>query len=108
MLEDEGELLYRALIDKALQEGDTKALLHCIDRLAPPRRDRAVEFDLPEIVTVGDLAKASLAVLTACAQGTMSPSEAGAIMGLVRAHAETLERAEIEARLTALEGKVGK
>ncbi len=69
----------------------------------PPRRDRALTFELPKIASVNDLALASSAILEACATGTLSPGEAAEVMSLIAAHVRMLEMTEIEARLVALE-----
>ena len=47
--------------------------------------------------------KASSAVISACAAGELSPHEATAIMGLISTHVRTIEVAELEARLSAVE-----
>jgi hypothetical protein len=102
LLDGEAEVLTRKAVDKALA-GDPIALRLCLERILPPRRDRPVEFDLPHIATAADAVKASSAILAACAAGDLSPSEAAVIMGLTKTHVQTLETAEIEARVTALE-----
>src|SRR5450432_3287649 len=50
LLEGEGEALTRKAIDLA-KAGDMQALRLCMDRLAPPRKDSPVAFDLPEMKT---------------------------------------------------------
>ena len=79
------------------------ALRLCFDRILPARRDRPVGFAMPKIETAADAAKASSAVLAACAAGDLLPSEAAEVMDLVATHIRTLELTEIEARLTAVE-----
>jgi hypothetical protein len=69
----------------------------------PTRRDRAVEFELPKMETAADAVTGSSAVLAACAGGDLSPSEASDIIALISTHVRTIEVAELEARLTALE-----
>jgi len=71
----------------------------------PPRRERTVEFDLPKIESAADARKASSAVMTACSAGELSPREASEIMGLIRSHVGTIEVAELEARVDAVENK---
>ncbi len=66
-------------------------------------RDRAVELELPRIETAADAVTASSAVLAACAGGDVSPRDASDIMALISTHVRTIEVAELEARLTALE-----
>jgi hypothetical protein len=67
------------------------------------RRERTIEFELPKIESAADARKASSAVIAACAAGELSPHEATEIMGLISTHVRTIEVAEIEARLTAVE-----
>jgi hypothetical protein len=103
LLDGEANAITRKLIDKAI-EGDTTALRLCLERLLPPRRGRPVAFELPpNIETAADAVRASSAVLTACAAGNLSPSEATEIMSMISSHIRLLETTEIEARLTALE-----
>ena len=102
LLDGEAEVITRKLIEKA-KEGDTTALRLCLERLLPARRDRRVEFGLPKIETAADALKASSSVLQACAQGTLSPSEASEVMELISKHSRIVELTEIEANLSALE-----
>lgn len=102
LLDDEAENITRKLIDKAL-EGDTTALRMCLDRLVAPRRERRVTFELPKIETAADAAKASATVLTECATGNLSTSEAAEIMALISSHVRVLEVTELEARIAKLE-----
>jgi hypothetical protein len=89
LLEGDAEAILRKLLEKA-KEGDPTALRLCADRLLPARRDRPVVFDLDEIKNPDDIAKASGSVLAACAEGTLSPDEAGKIMNLIAAHQKNM------------------
>ena len=102
LLDGEAEAITRKAIEKA-KEGDRTALRLCVERFLPARRERSVEFELPAIKTAADALAASAAVLAACADGTLSPSEATEVMALVTSHTRTLEHADFEARLSALE-----
>jgi hypothetical protein len=84
-------------------EGDTTALRLCLERIAPPRKDVAVTFDLPRMEAASDAAKAAGAVLGAVSNGELTPTEAAHIMALVETYRRTLETTEIEARIAALE-----
>ena len=97
----EAEALTRNIIERALH-GDAVALRICLDRLLPRRRDRRVQFELPELAA-GDVVEASRAVLAACAAGALSPREATDVMSLVATHVRALEVSELRARRTALE-----
>ena len=103
LLEGEGEALTRKAIEMALG-GDGAALRLCLERLAPPRKDAPVQFTLPHMATARDAAQAAGAVLTAVAEGDLTPKEAVQIMSLIDAFRRLLEVSELEARIAALEG----
>ena len=82
LLDGEAEALTRKAIELALA-GDPVALRLCMERLVPPRKDRAIRLDLPSIQTDDDLAGAVAAVLSAVADGVITPSEAGEVVALI-------------------------
>jgi hypothetical protein len=102
LLEGDADAIMRKLIEKA-KNGDPTAMRLCLDRMLPPRRDRPIAFNFPEIKGPDDAVKASSAVLAACAEGTLSPDEATKVMNLITSHASMLELTELEARLAAPE-----
>lgn len=102
LLEGEAEALTRKAIDLALA-GDGPALRMCLDRLAPPRKDAPVTFDLPPIKSVADAVEASSTLLAAVAGGDVTPDEGGRIMSLLTSHKVLVETGEFERRLEALE-----
>ncbi|HMO70439.1 MAG TPA: hypothetical protein PKC84_02125 [Paracoccaceae bacterium] len=102
LLDGQAEALTRKAVDMALA-GDGAALRLCIDRIAPPRRDAPVEFDLPPMQSAADAAQAAGAVLDAVAAGDLTPTEGAQIMGLVETYRRTLETCDLEARVAALE-----
>lgn len=102
LLEGQHEALTQAAIDKAL-EGDTTALRLCLDRLAPPRKDAPISFEMPPVRSVADAVEASAAVLAAVAAGDVTPDEGGRVMALLTAHRAITETGDLEARIAALE-----
>ena len=104
LLEGEGEALTRKAIDMALA-GDTVALRLCLERLAPPRKDAPVRFELPPMDGAENAAAAMGAILASVARGDLTPSEATSLAGLLDVYRKTLEATELEARLKALEEK---
>lgn len=102
LLEGEADKLTRKAIELAL-EGDTVALRLCLERIHPPRKDAPVPFDLPDMTGAASAALAMGAVLGGVAKGDLTPSEAGALAGLVEGYRKALETTELEERLTALE-----
>ena len=102
LLEGQAEALTQKAITLAL-EGDGPALRLCLDRLAPVRKDRHVQFDLPAIETTADLPKATQALLAAVASGDLTPSEAADIGKAVDAHVRAIEATDLHVRLARLE-----
>ena len=104
LLEGEADALARKVIELA-KDGDGPALRMCLDRLAPPRKDAPVCFDLPPIKSVADAVEASSALLSAVAAGDVTPDEGSRIMSLLTSHKVLVETGEFERRLEALEAK---
>jgi hypothetical protein len=103
LLEGEADALTRKAIEMA-KGGDMQALRLCMDRLAPPRKDRSVTFELPPIDTLEDLPNATRALMAAVATGELTPSEAAELGKLVDAHVKAIEVTDLSRRLDALEG----
>ena len=104
LLHGQSEALTQKAVDMAL-EGDTTALRLCLERVAPPRKDVPVSFDLPTMQSAEDAVLGAQAVLTAVSQGTLTPLEATSVMNLVESYRRTLEVTELERRITQLEAK---
>jgi len=102
LLDGEAEAITRKAIEMA-KGGDTVALRLCLDRIAPPRRDRPIPFALPPIETASDLTKATAALIAAVASGDLTPSEAAELGKLVDAHVRAIEVTDIHERLARLE-----
>jgi hypothetical protein len=96
----------KELIEKAIamaKGGDGPALRLCIDRLAPPRKDRPVWSELPKMNESRDAVKASAAIVEAVASGDLTPSEAAELSKVVDGYARSLQTVEFEQRLSILE-----
>lgn len=81
LLDGEAEQLTRKAIELALA-GDTIALKLCLERILPPRKDRAVMFSLPGLKNA-DRASSITAILEAVSQGSITPSEAEMVVKLL-------------------------
>ncbi len=104
LLDGEGEEITRKAIELA-KGGDMAAIRICLDRLAPPRKDRHIEFTLPKMEKASDAAEASAAIVEAVALGELTPSEAGELMKIVESYARSLQVSDFEARLERLESE---
>ena len=107
LLEGEGEALTRKAIELA-KAGDMQALRLCMDRLAPPRKDSPVAFDLPEIKTLNDAVPAMGALVKAVGRGELTPAEAAELTKMVQAFAKIIETVELEDRVRKLEEAIHK
>jgi hypothetical protein len=103
LLDGEAENLTRKAMELALG-GDITALRLCLDRLCPPRKDRPISMEMPEIKGAKDILLASGVVVAAVASGEITPTEGQALAGVIEAHRRAIETEEIDKRLTALEG----
>src|SRR5262249_7240003 len=93
LLKDNGKELIEQAIEMA-KDGDGPALRLCIERLAPPRKDRPVWFDLPEMKEAKDAVHASAAIVAAVGAGDLTPSEAAELSKVVDSYARTLQAVE--------------
>jgi len=102
LLDGEAEEITRKAIELA-KKGDLAAIRLCLDRIAPPRKDRPVPFALPALVKAEDAANGFAAIVAAVASGQLTPSEAGELSKVVDTYARALLATDLEARVTALE-----
>lgn len=104
LLTGEAEAISRKAVDLALA-GDVQALRLVLERLIPPARERALSVELPALKSATDLPAAVSRILGAVAEGEITPTEGERLAGLLGAWRESLEFAELEARIAALEGR---
>ena len=104
LLDGEAEALTRKAVELALA-GNVYALRLCLERLLPPKKERAVSVKLPAIEKVEDLPKLTEALIAAVASGELLPGEAAGLSSLAANHAKALELTEIEKRISTLEKK---
>ena len=71
LLEGQAEALTQTAISKAL-DGDSIALRLCMDRIAPPMKDKPVVFPLPHMQDAMDASQAAGSVLSAVSDGTLT------------------------------------
>ena len=102
LLGSQTDALTQKAVDLALG-GDTTALRLCMERIAPPRKDSPVQFDLPPMKSANDAVEAAQAILQAVSDGEITPMEGAAVMALVETYRRTLETTELEQRIKELE-----
>ena len=104
LLDGEATAITRTAIDKALS-GDPIALRLVMERVAPVRRGRPVNFELPAIDKAADLAKALGGILQATASGALTPEEAATIASVLETKRRAIETGDPEQRLEQLESR---
>ena len=107
LLDGEAEALTRKAIEKA-KEGDIAALKLCLERIVPPRKERALSIALPRIEKTGDTAKILAAVLDAVACGDLTPGEGQVLASMAETYRRAIETADLDRRVEALEMERGK
>jgi hypothetical protein len=106
MMEGHGEALIKQCQVLAMQ-GDPTALKLCIDRLVAPCKSSSSRFRLPPLRTVNDLVQALPRIMQEVARGRLSAQEGEAIASMLDSQRRALETEEFEARLKAMEQKMG-
>lgn len=106
LLDGQVKQLTQKAVDMALA-GDVLAMRICMDRIAPPRKDRHVIFDMPRIEGAHDHPAALASIMTAVAGGALTPAEGQALAAMLAEHRKAIETADIESRLAALEANHG-
>ena len=106
LMQDDVENVVAAVVDAA-RKGDMMAARIILDRVAPARRDSPVPFNLPKIESAASAAVAGAAILSAVAEGSLTPNEGGEISKLIEGFVRTLGASEFETRLRALEAAAG-
>jgi hypothetical protein len=102
LLDGQANALTQKAIDLALA-GDMAALRLCLDRILPPRKDRPLTFEFPEITNAAEAAKTMAAILAAVASGEITPIEASEIGKLVDSYVRAVEATELAERIERLE-----
>jgi hypothetical protein len=105
LMQDDAENIVNAVLT-APRAGDMTAARIVLDRIAPARRDNPVTFALPKIKRPADAVAASAAILSAVADGGLTPGEALEVSKLIEGFVKTIEVAELEQRLNELEERM--
>ena len=89
----------------AARAGDMAAAWIVLDRICPIRKGRPLRFNLPEAKTADDVAAALASVVSAMADGELTPDEAQMVAGVLEVRRKAIETVELENRLAVLEAR---
>ena len=102
LLDGKAETLIEKVVERAMA-GDVACLRICLERLVPRKKDAPIEIDLPEIGAIADLPKLFAALMANLRQGEITSSCATTLIDLAEGLRKSLEVAELEQRISALE-----
>jgi Family of unknown function (DUF5681) len=102
LIDGQSEELIQRAVAMALG-GDSSVMRALLDRLVPPRRERPVSIQLPEIKTSKDLIAASSTLMQSVAEGELVASEAAALGALLGNIASAIATADLSDRIAKLE-----
>jgi len=103
LIEDEGEKITRKAVELALN-GDLQALKLCMERLAPPAKERPIEaFNLPQLKDQRSVLEALDTIANKLSQGELLPAEATSICKVLEQYRKHFETTELTERLETLE-----
>jgi hypothetical protein len=85
------------------KEGDHVAMKLCMERIYPPRRERRLKLELPDIQTAGDVHAGLQVVWRGVGQGIITTGEAKDLTDVLEFGRKSVETLQLERRLTAVE-----
>jgi hypothetical protein len=74
LLDGEAETITNKAIELA-KEGNLMAIRICLDRIAPPRKDRHIELASPKMESASDAVSAGATIIEALGQRGIDPND---------------------------------
>jgi hypothetical protein len=84
-------------------QGDSTGMRLAMERILPARRSAPLQFKLPKMKSLSDIPKGAHAILTAVAEGQLTPDDGDRVMALLERYGRILETTGILPRLEVLE-----
>jgi hypothetical protein len=100
----------KAITEKCIElakSGDSVALRLCMERLVPPRKERAVCFEMPPLEKAADCIPVMAAIMRGVAEGDLTPAEAAALSKILDSYTRAVELADLAERIAKLEQQNG-
>jgi hypothetical protein len=107
LLEKDIEDIAKA-VSTAAKAGDMAAAKLVLDRLAPARRGRPVQFEAPASIDAQSLRDAFSDIVARLAVGEMTPEEGIAVANVLELGRKTVETVELEERLRVVEAQLAR
>ncbi len=103
LVDGDAEKIVRKLIELA-KGGNVRCLEIALDRIAPKRSGRPIDFQLPEIKNLHDVVGAMAAVTSGVNDGSLTVEEASHLGRILESYANAVTTFDLVARVEALEG----
>jgi hypothetical protein len=103
LVDGEAEKIARKLIELATG-GNVRCLEIALDRIAPKRSGRPIDFQLPEIKNLNDVVRTMAAVTSGVNDGSLTVEEASHLTRFLAGYANAITTFDLVARVEALEG----
>jgi hypothetical protein len=104
LVDGEAEKLARKLIELATG-GNVRCLEVALDRIAPKRSVRPIDFQLPEIKNLHDVVAAMAAVTSGVNDGSLTAEEASCLARALDGYANAITTLDLVTRVEALEAQ---
>jgi hypothetical protein len=104
LVEGDAEKIARKLIELATG-GNVRCLEIALDRIAPKRSGRPIDFQLPEIKNLHDVVTAMAAVTSGVNDGSLTVEEAGHLTRVFDGYANAMTTFDLVTRVEALEAQ---
>ena len=98
----DGPAIMKKMIEGA-KSGDMQAMKFVLERLFPVPKSRRLALAMPEAKDAAGIAEAFNSLMEALSAGDLFTDEAQAIAGILESRRRSIETADHEARLTAIE-----
>lgn len=99
------EKVVNSVIQAAIA-GDMTASRLVLERLVPVRKDAPLSIDLGPIKSLDDVARGMATIVEAVASSELAPSEGAAVASLLQGYSQSLEAADLDRRLGAIETRL--
>jgi hypothetical protein len=102
LVDGEAEKIARKLIELATS-GNVRCLEIALDRIAPKRSGRPIDFQLPEVKNLHDVVRAMAAATSGVNDGSLTVEEASHLARVLNGYANAITTFDLVARVEALE-----
>jgi hypothetical protein len=105
LLHGQAEKLVQKAMEQALK-GDNFSMRLCLERIIPAAKDRCVTLELRPLTTPADLPSQYGRILSAIAEGRITPSEGESISTIITNQMQSMDAVETDRRITELENSL--